>query len=461
MFKVRYWTVSKPVNSTAIPSGAGAEYDCLANEPLSVSAPVIKLKLANTTDPTVWNYCYIPNLHRYYWVKDWEFNGGLWFASMAVDALASYKTQIGALSPYILRAAAAYNGQIQDTLYPAKAVYQETRVTASSPWDYGSVASGCYSVGIVSAGGVTDFWVMSRQTLSGLLNYLLSEDYAKDVLTELEILAYPEAKAIIEPLQYISSVTWLPVPLPETTLTAVKIGYGVYPMQVSYANPSRPSEYTLSFNRPSHPQSAARGAYMNATPYTRYSLFVPPFGKIEIDGSLVLSNAAITATIYLDRCLGNGTMEIKSGSYVISRVNARIGMPVQLSQVIAPGMGILSAAGAAAGIAGSLFSGDFVGAITGGASAIGDAIKSQIPSVNTVGSVGSCDALIGSPALQAVFAMTVDDDITSRGRPLCEVRRIDTLPGYLMCADVEVNIGCTAAEHAQIKSFMESGFYYA
>jgi hypothetical protein len=461
MFKTTFWALSKPVNSTAIPSGTGAEYDCQANQPLSVSAPVIKLQLPASVDPTIWNYCYIPNLHRYYWVSDWVYQGGLWFASMAVDALASYKTQIGALSPYILRAAAAYNGQIQDNLYPAKAVYQETRVTAASPWEYGTVVSGCYSVGIVSAGGVTDFWVMSRATLSAMLNYLLSEDYAADVLSELAIDAYPEAKAIIEPLQYISSVTWLPVPLPETTLTAVKIGYAVFPMQVSYANPSRPSEYPLSFNRPTHPQAAARGVYMNAAPYTRYSLFVPPFGKVEIDGSLVLSNSAITATIYLDRCLGNGTMEIKSGNYVISRVNARIGMPVQLSQVIAPGMGILSVAGAAAGIAGSLFNKDYAGAISGGVSAIGDAIKSQIPSVNTIGSVGSCDALIGVPALQAVFAMTVDDDITSRGRPLCEVRRIDTLPGYLMCADVEVNIGCTASEHAQIKSYMESGFYYA
>ena len=461
MFKVRYWTVSKPVNSTAIPSGTGAEYDCLANEPLSVSAPVIKLKMAANIDPTVWNYCYIPSLHRYYWVTDWEFNGGLWFASMSVDALASYKTQIGALSPYILRAAAAYNGQIQDTLYPSKAVYQETRVTAASPWEAGGATDGCFSVGIVSAGGVTTFYVMDRTALQDLLDYLLSKDFAADVLTELEISAYPEAKAIVEPLQYISSITWLPVSFTAVGTQNIKIGYGEIVLAANTVSPSLPQQINLSFNRPTHPQAAARGVYMNASPFTRYSLYVPPFGKIEIDGSLVLSNAAITATIYLDRCLGNGTMEIKSGNYVISRVNARIGMPIQLSQVIAPGMGILSAAGAAAGIAGSLFSRDIVGAITGGASAIGDAIKSQIPSVNTVGSVGSCDALIGSPALQAVFAMTVDDDITSRGRPLCEVRRIDTLPGYLMCADVEVNIGCTAVEHAQIKSYMESGFYYA
>lgn len=461
MFNVTFYTTSKPVNSTAIPAATGATYECRANEPLSIVAPVIKIAVPMSTDMSVYNYAYIPNFRRYYWINDWTYQGGLWYAQTAVDALASYRQAIGALSPYVLRSAYAYNGEIQDTLYPAKSVYSETRVTAVSPWEYGTVVSGCYSVGIVSAGGVTDFWIMSRQTLSRMMNYLLSEEYAEEVLSELSLLAYPEAKAIIEPLQYISSITWLPVPLPSTTLTSVKIGYGVFAMDVAYANPSAPSEYTLSFTRPTHPQAAARGVYMNAAPYTRYSLYIPPFGRVELDGSAILSNASITAKIFLDRCQGNGTLEVRSGTYVISRVCARIGMPVQLSQVVTPGYGVLSAAGAVAGVAGSLLSGNIPGAISGAVSGIGDAIRSQIPSVNTVGSVGSCDSLAGDPALQAVFALTVNDDQTTRGRPLCEVRRIDTIPGYIMCADVEINIGCTAAEHGQIKNYMESGFYYA
>ena len=60
-----------------------------------------------------------------------------------------------------------------------------------------------------------------------------------------------------------------------------------------------------------------------------------------------------------------------------------------------------------------------------------------------------------------VCAEVVDDDLTSRGRPLCKVGQISSYPGYLLCADVEVNIGCTEAEHQMIKSYMESGFFYA
>ena len=134
---------------------------------------------------------------------------------------------------------------------------------------------------------------------------------------------------------------------------------------------------------------------------------------------------------------------------------------MQLSQVIAPGYGLMTAASSAAGIAGSLATGNWGGAASALASGISDAIKSQIPSVNTVGAVGSSDSLLGTPALQMTCAQLVDDDRVHRGRPLCQDVQISTIPGYIQCVDVEVNIGCTEAEHAQIKAYMESGFYYA
>ena len=301
---------------------------------------------------------------------------------------------------------------------------------------------------------------MSRAELANLLNYMLSNSFAEDMIGALALAAYEEAKAICDPLQYISSVTWLPISLPTTLLTNLHVGYSVIPVTCAAANPSNPQTLTMTFTRPSHPQ-VSRGAYMNGSPFSSYSLFIPPFGRIDLDGSIIQSASTLTANIYLDKCQGNGTLEIMAGTTVISRVHGKIGMPVQLSQVIAPGYGVLSASTAALSAAGSAFSLDFGGAASAAMSGIQDAIKGQIPSVNSVGAVGSCDALLGTPALQMTCAEVVDDDIVSRGRPLCQVATINTLPGYLLCADVEINIGCTEAEHMQIKSYMESGFYYA
>ena len=275
-FQVDLWQFSKPVNSTAIPSASAKSYACTANDNLSVVAPIIKITEPITTDMSIYNYAYIANFHRYYWITDLVYDRGLWFITMSVDPLASWKTEIGALSPYVLRAASAYDGAVLDTFYPSKNAFTVNRVTASSPWEYGSAYVGCYSVGIVSSGGVTDFWVMSRSELAGLLNYMFSDQFAEDMIGILSNVS-PEAKAIADPLQYISSVTWLPIPLPAGLLTNLHVGYSVIPVTCAYANPSNPETYTLSFSRPNHPQ-AARGSYMNVSPYSQYSLFIPPFG---------------------------------------------------------------------------------------------------------------------------------------------------------------------------------------
>lgn len=465
-FNVRFYNFQKETNSTAVPEPLAPEttrvtYQCLALDDMSLSAPVIKVLIGMDANID-FNYMYVAAFNRYYWITDWTYKDRCWYVSGMVDALATYRSQIGDISAYVLRSAHEYDGTIQDNFYPIKAQWSVSQAAASTPWEYGSRDSGCYSVGIISAGGITNFWLMSRATLEEMMAFILSDQYASEVLTELGIVAYPEAKAIIDPLQYIASVTWLPVALGETLLTNIKIGYVVKALNVRYANPSVPQSQVITFSRPQHPETSSRGVYMNIAPYTRLSLFMPPFGVIELDTTAAQASASITATIKIDMCLGNGALEISAGNHLLSRVCGRIGMPVQLSQVIAPGYGILSAASTAAGIAGDIISGNYGGAASALASGVGNAITGQIPSANTVGSVGSIDALTGTPKLQAVFGMPAADDLAHRGRPLCAVRTIRNVPGYLICADVDIHIaGATRSEMDIIKRHMESGFYYA
>lgn len=462
-FNVRFYKFEKKTNSTAIPAETveRVTYPCVALDAMSLAAPVIKVLLPMETAVHDYNYMYVASFNRFYWITDWEYRDRCWYVHGSIDALGTFRYQIGELSAYVLRSAYEYDGTIQDNFYPIKAQWSMVQAAGTSPWEYGSRDSGCYSVGIISAGGITNFWLMSRATLEEMMAFILSNQYAEDVITELGIAAYPEAKAIIDPLQYIASVTWLPVALGTTMLTNIKIGYVDKALNVRYANPSVPHTETLTFTRPQHPNTSSRGNYMNISPYTRLSLFVPPFGVMELDTTAAQAASTITAAIKIDMCLGNGALEISAGAHMLSRVCGRVGMPVQLSQVIAPGYGLLSAAGAAAGIAGDIISGNFGGAASALASGIGNAITGQIPSANTVGSVGSIDALTGTPKLQAIFGIPAADDLTHRGRPLCQVRTIRTVPGYLLCADVDTHInGATSNEMDIIKNFMESGFFY-
>ena len=469
-FPIRLYTFSKAVNSTGRPGNEAVyfEIDANTNTPISVVNPTVVIHKPDNVSLTGYNYCYVPNWGRYYWVQDWTHEKGLWYASLHVDVLATWRGSIGALSPYVLRAhlnadnTPAWDGTISDSFYPAKANWSFVNNRVANPWVWGNYDSGCYSVGIVAEGGVTTFWIMNITQLNRLLNYLLSNDFANDILDALGIAVsvYPEAKAVIDPLQYIASVTWLPIPTPETTLTGVKVGYGAVPLEVALARPAVPRKIETSFVRPTHPQAAARGAYLNAAPFTRYTLFYPPFGAISLDPSAVAMRGSVDTAVYLDMCYGDGLLEIKVAGQVISRISAKVGFSIQLSQVIAPGYGLLSAAGDVAGIAANALTGNWGGAVSGLASGIKDAIESQIPSVNSVGTMGASNALQGLPGLQAIFATVVDDDVAERGRPLCQSRRIDTLRGYIQCIDVEVNVGCTGAEHDMIKAHMERGFFY-
>ena len=56
--------------------------------------PVITIEIEN---PTKYNYCHIPQFHRYYFINDMiNVRNNLWEIHMNVDVLESFKTQIKA-----------------------------------------------------------------------------------------------------------------------------------------------------------------------------------------------------------------------------------------------------------------------------------------------------------------------------------------------------------------------------
>lgn len=460
-FNVTFYDMVKPVNSTAQPLSSAQkwEYNCVTNSPFDIINPVFEFVLPMTDQIYKRNYCYCPILSRYYWIQKWEYNDRKWRAFCHVDALGSHKTAIGNSSHYVLRSAHTWDGEIQDAFYPAKAKWTKTVSAQSNPWALSG--TGCFSVGIISAQGDTRYYLFSKTGLANFVNFLFSDTYANAALTLLDINAYPEAKAILDPLQYIASITYLPYTIPTEQQLGVSVGYVNVSTMAVPIDKTIPYTSTYTFSRPVHPQSGTRGAFLNAAPYTRLSLYFPPFGVIDIDTTAAMTESTISATVFVDKALGNATLEISIGTQILSRVNAKVGLPVQMSQVIAPGYGLISGLSAVAGAATNALTGNWGGLASGVMSSIGDAVKSQIPSANTIGSVGSVDSMIGDIKLQAVFAEIVDDDITERGRPLCQVKQISTIPGYIQCADVQTNLGCTSGEMDEIKSYMESGFFYA
>lgn len=466
-FQIKFYTLSKRDNSTKRPaSDAGVLYNCVLKHGSGIMKPSISIDFGITNDPSQYNYCYIPVFDRYYFIQEWYFEDALWTATLKIDVLATYKTEIGNSSLYITRAAGAHNGDIIDTLYPVKSGCSFDSTTVNNPW-WNSIS---WIVGVVSKAGNMGsmaYYGMSSSAIITMCENLLD---ATTIISEENGFSLDDASqalqlSLVDPMQYIKSCMALPVSMNDISNigSAARVyafnwdsganGYKVY--QAPYINKS------FSFSIKKHPDTSTRGNYVNTAPFTKITLVIPPWGAIDIDTSITCNASTVNADVKIDPITGKAILTIRCNDIVLNRVEAQLGVPISLSSVtrdyVGTATGIANVIGG--GIAGAVSGGGF-GAILGAASGIGNAVSSAIPRANTIGTTGGFASAMGSFRLDHQFFRPIPDDNTHNGRPLCEVRRINTLSGYMLIQDGDVAINGTSAEDAEIRQYLESGFYY-
>lgn len=516
-FNVDFYVFTKEVNSTALPSSLNSTtFSCKANDRVDIINPVIVLQrgMGGANTPTdgngVWfNFCYIPMLKRYYFIENWSWEGGLWSAHCTVDVLATYKTQIGNLSAYVVRSSNSFDGSISDAYYPARQLYEFYENDHSSPW-VSSIEFGTVVVGIACSGS-TNYYKFTYANFLNFIQSLFSNDYAESVVGKLQLSLYSEAKAIVDPLQYITSVVYIPFQdWTDMTNTTLTVGFGEVetnckPLPIGSTS-SNTISTTIIENIPSHPWASIRGVYLNYAPWTEYYIDVPPFGSIPLDPSKF--RGAIKLDYHIDWATGNvilriwGEIKVNNAWHDITEISVlkgQLGVNIEVGQVINRGMGILSHIQHGANLVSQIMGGttggsgygkalanqgwggmsanvgSSFGAIASGLSGLSgwirDAIESKIPSVNTVGSLGSFVELFSNIKLFTKCIYPTLDDVAHRGRPLCAKVLLSTLAndpndsdktGFMMVADPDVNnIAGTANERDMISAFLVGGFYLA
>ena len=464
-FKVRFYAFQKQENSTKQPtSQTPTEYDCILRDSCSLMSPVIEIKASDTPQHNLFNYAYIPSFHRYYFITDWVYDNGLMVAYLSVDVLASYKTYIGNAQLYVLRAADEYNGRIIDNMSPTKTECSYDYSPVNNPWQ-----SSCFVVGVVSADaafGSVEYYAMTQSELRSMCIDLMNHDNIINVQNGFNLTDFSKALqlAIVNPMQYVVSAMMLPVPVAEITNTDASRTIKVLYFDAGTGKPINTTSRIykqLEFPIKEHPQTNSRGVYVNSAPYTNITLTIPPFGVIPIDSTVTVNEDKLYANIEVDPITGKGILEIYSSGIILSRLEAQIGVPIILSQVTRDYIGGISSIAATAGsIAGGIASGMVgIGAI-GAIHGIGNAIEGLTPRPNTIGTTGTFAALHGDCRMDFQYFSIVDDDITHAGRPLCKVKQINSLSGYIIVQDGDVATTGTAEEERMIRNYLESGFYY-
>ena len=461
-FSVNFYKFNKNPNSTKRPTEPDKTYNCVLIEPTSIVNPSIAL--VDATSPHIYNYAYIPEFSRYYFVNDWNYDKGRWVATLNVDTLASFKNEIGASKQYVLRSAAEFNGDIVDNLYPAENSPDVVSVYYGGPGQdedpfISDLASGIFVVGIINddinAIGAVSYYKFTNTQFRNFCKALMQNaDWAFSGIEEISTELF---KSLFNPFQYVASCMWFPFTdaFPGTNVNSIPYGWWSLPTSAT-----RISKFTrlapAFFTPPKHPQAETRGAYLNAAPYSRYKLVWPVFGVFPLDANVMAKCERLRAECWVDAVSGKGCLQVFSdtgNNAIFTSTQTVIGVPIQIAQVTSDYLG--AATSAAGGVA------DFItGDISGGISAIGNAIKSAMPQVRTQGSNGMTTSYYFPPVLECEFYRVVEESNENRGRPLCQERVVNTLSGYQLIADAELEAPCTASELDTIKNYMNGGFFY-
>lgn len=461
-----FYQFAKRTNSTKRPSG-GQKFGIDLKAPCNIIDP--EIKIATQSDPTGYNYCYLPTFSRYYWVKNWTYVDGLWKASLTVDTLASYRDQIGYSTEYVVRSSAKYNGTISDGLYPATAEVRS--VTSAFQGGFSETISGGFFV--------IGFIAKAANSIGAITYVVMTPGNAKKLsaklLTDVSYLSIDNAeisdsltKALFNPYQYIVSCNYFPFDVAELTahlplVSKVDVGWWSVdvPCWILGADNNNLTK-SVSVGIPKHPQAASRGGYCNASPYTDYTIFLQPFGVIPLDASKLWGANTLSIQYVVDLFTGDSILRILTNTnQLVYETTAKLGVSIQLSNIafdIPSGSGGLLQTGIAAAFGGlqAAFSG---GSISDVGNGILNAAQATNADVASKGATGSTIAFDTVPYIVARFKILVDDNNEHHGRPLCQRVQLFSIPGFIMVDDPDIALPATAAEIDSVKSYMKNGFF--
>ena len=215
-----------------------------------------------------------------------------------------------------------------------------------------------------------------------------------------------------------------------------------------------------------HPQEQDRGFFLRSAPYTKWTLWMPPYGLIELPSDALTNATEILLRITVDVRTGDSRFLVTSTNFfgdddtVLVNTTGNIAIDHPIAGIFTPGTNYMNMLGA--GITGllSAVSGNFAGVFGAFQNAINTYAAGTVPHLSTMGSQGSGSQLTGTPQLVAQFINVVDDDVAGRGRPLCSKRLISSIPGYITADPDELSIAASARELEEIRGFISGGFFY-
>lgn len=463
---IKTWSgFSKRRNSTKQPSTAGTDIAVSLKEDTSIESPVFILQ------GDLFSIDYVQAFGSYYFVSNIvSLANGLTELHCEKDVMATYKSEIGSTSAYILYTTNG-NSQIIDPRLQPVANIGYAAATQALPWAHTTTGTirltatgqgGCHTWGMPWA----DMW----RILSGVSGFTanifnqyqppsVQGDTMRQIKESMEWLGqtitnfFRQFLGMGNAIECIKAAVWVPWSANPAT---DDVWLGEWDTGVQASVMEALLHQTVNIDIP-----WIKSDWRNASPYTQMYLYIPFFGVITLNPSNFIGTSKIYLQFGLQEATGTMAVKVSADTIELGTYNAETGVSIPIgalsinpgsvvSSVIAAGAGMIAGGvGAAAGIAGGAF----------------NLLNNLVPNPSTIGgySGGAAAALDDNIKLFVVFHDTSEAPGASaaeRGIPLMARRTINTLSGYVQCEGASVSISGESADRDAINSFLNSGFFY-
>ena len=526
MLTAVFYAFSKRENSTLIPSSSVPSYSMQIdiNDPnTSVLNPQLRVRMPSSgTSLLSYNYVYIQDLLRYYYIDDWTYNAdGTWTASCSVDVLASWKTYIMTSGGYVGRSEAFFDGGIQDISYPAKnepITIRNNVSTGFSPVaDWGTIVIGIVTSQPSTSAGVmrgTRYYAMNSVQFLSFVQHLLGfwDDNTQTTLQtvnwSLALNSEPYQsdwfKSLYTPAEYIISCRYYPVRfnIPSTaTPTPLCLGgwtcggYGGILLgrmyeELPYNSSGQYIWGEIPISNVSDVGQYTDSDYPTYAPYASYALQTP-WGTFELDAnhmSIIMQRTTkkIYWKIMLNLVSGTGTLVVSdtpnyqlvdntpvTTKYEFFRQEVKIAVDIPLmaqyqNELRVIGSGIQTLGNAAYSV-GSLITGNAIGAMNGlvnTAFGVADTLaNTQRYADGSKQYDGNNTPLVTQLTIQQTRYPTVEKAPSLFGKPLKRyVEALNNYNGSAFSGFVQLDYSnfkapCTETERARVRNYLEGGVH--
>lgn len=462
-----FYNFNKRKNSTKQPAVQGTVKDVQLKDVCTIINPVLVIQ----ENPSQYNYVYIPEFARYYFVTNWAYVLGRWEISLAVDVLASFKGSILEQSANILYADSSTKN-IVDQRIPVKADVSThvvdkalDGITITGYANQGAVMLGITGVGSFGVYLMSDSALVS-DLLDGVDNWAADKDMIKQFF-------FGGSAA-----QNLKSAIALPILLGSGDVggSAVPLTLGNYPAKyndIAITGTKVTKPILTKVTDISIPWQ--NNDWRRNPPYTNVYLYLPFIGLMSMPTADMINDSTLAVQYSINVTSGDLSIQVrgKTSNRIFATASTNIAMAIaygsagidtaKITSAITAGAGAVIA-GASAIVTGGLSVPAVLG-IGGGLAAAAGGTLSGIAG-NTAGSGGLGGG--SSQGLDRVMhCYVVTRELTDSpnnfnaimGKPYFGVNKLKNFEGFVMTEGFSIDEGLSDQERNTINSMCDIGIY--